>query len=357
MNIANLLQEIAALAWLAALGALGLIVFNLGRGHRSNSGAPLLAGAVLVAILLTTVASGLVFIDPEQRGVVISATAPGGYRPEALTPGLHWIVPFAERVQIYTISWKTYTMSSTPTSQGAVPGDDSVLARTKDGQQVNIDASVIYSLDPQKIVQLNIAWQDRFENAVVRPLARGIIRDTVAQYNVDDIVTIKRAELEQSITDQLSSGLGANDLVLVDFVLRNIRFSAEYAAAVEQKQVAAQQAQEAALVVERKQQEAEQARVRAQGQADALVIGAQGKSQATVLQAQADAQAASLVGSALNGNRDLLTFRYIEQLSPNAKVFYLPSGNSNLVLVPSPTGMPSTTPLTTTATITPSTPP
>jgi regulator of protease activity HflC (stomatin/prohibitin superfamily) len=188
-------------------------------------------------------------------------------------------------------------------------------------------------------------------------LARGIIRDAVTQYNVDDIVTSKRAELEQRITEQLNSALGANDLVLVDFVLRNIRFSAEYAAAVEQKQVAAQQAQEAALVIERKQQEAEQARVTAQGQADAVVIGAQGKSQATVLQAQADAQAASLVASALNGARDLLTFRYIDQLSPNAKVSYLPSGNSNLVPVPAPTGMPSTTPLTATATITPTTPP
>jgi len=342
MNIGSLLQDIAALAWLLALGALGYVGFNLGRGRTPGGGVPILAGTVAVAILLTTVASGLVFIDPEQRGVVVSAVAPGGYRAEALTPGLHWIVPFAERAQIYTISRQTYTMSSTP-HQGAVQGDDSVLARTKDGQQVNIDASVIYSLDPQKIVQLNISWQDRFENEVVRPLARGIIRDTAAQYNIDEIVTTKRAELVQSITDQLSSRLGANDLVLDQFVLRNIRFSAQYAAAVEQKQVAQQQVEAAALVVERKQQEAEQARVTAQGQADAAVIGAQGQAQATVLQAQANSQAVGLVGNALKGNHDALTFQYIDKLAPNVQVLYLPSDRTTGVPPLTPSGTLSTT--------------
>jgi regulator of protease activity HflC (stomatin/prohibitin superfamily) len=327
MNTGSVLQDIAAVAWLAALGAFAWVGFNLGRNRKPSSGVPTLAGAIVVATLLTTVASGLVFIDPEQRGVVVSAIALGGYRPEALTPGLHWIVPFAERVQIYTIARMTYTMSSTP-NQGAVQGDDSVLARTKDGQQVNIDASVIYSINPQKIGQLNISWQDRFENEVVRPLARGIIRDTAGQYNIDEIVTTKRAELVQGITDQVSSRLGANDLVLNDFVLRNIRFSAEYAAAVEQKQIAQQQVEAAALVVEQKQQEAEQARVTAQGQADAAVIGAQGQAQATVLQAQANSQAVDLVGNALKGNRDALTFQSIDKLAPRVRVLYLPSDSA-----------------------------
>ncbi len=74
----------------------------------------MIVGTVIVAVLLTTGASSAVFIDPEQRGVVVSALTPGGYRPEVLTPGLHWIVPFAERVQLYAVSRQTYTMSSTP---------------------------------------------------------------------------------------------------------------------------------------------------------------------------------------------------------------------------------------------------
>ena len=79
------------------------------------------------------------------------------------------------------------------------------------------------------------------------------------------------------ITDEMSTKkLSENGLILVDFVLRNITFSPEYAASVEQKQIAEQLAQQARFVVEQRKQEAEQARQVAQGQADAAVIASKG---------------------------------------------------------------------------------
>jgi regulator of protease activity HflC (stomatin/prohibitin superfamily) len=359
MNIGSLLQGLAGLAWLLALAALGFVVYNVARGRKLGGGAPIIGGAVILALLLTTAASGLVFIDPEQRGVVISALAPGGYRQEVLTPGLHWIIPFAERVKTYDISRKTYTMSSAQ-GEGQVASDDSVQARTKDGQQVFIDASVIYAIDPNTIIQLNITWQDRYEDQVVRPLSRGIIRDTASQYGVEEIVSSKRTELEQTITDEMAKSLGQNDLVLVDFVLRDIHFTDQYANAVEQKQIAEQQAQEAAFVVQQKKQEAEQARVTAQGAADSAVIAAQGKAQATVLQAEAESKSLTLIGDALKDNTDLLTFRYIDKLAPNVQVMYLPSGNPYLIPLPTPTNtvpvVPTTTPtITDTVPVSPTT--
>ena len=64
-----------------------------------------------MAVILTTISAGLVFIQPEERGVVISAVAPKGYREQALQPGLRWIVPFLENVTTYPIFQQTYTMS------------------------------------------------------------------------------------------------------------------------------------------------------------------------------------------------------------------------------------------------------
>ena len=136
MNIGSLLQGVAALAWLAALAALGFVVFNVARGRKFGSGGPIIIVAVVAALLLTTVASGLVFIDPEQRGVVVSALAPGGFRPDALTPGLHWIIPFAERVQAYDISRKTYTMSSS-VAEGQITGDD-LVEGAHEGRPANL---------------------------------------------------------------------------------------------------------------------------------------------------------------------------------------------------------------------------
>ena len=263
MGIAEIIRGVATLAWLGAIGALGYVVFNAARGRRFGGSATVVVGVALLAAVLTTVAAGTVFIEPNQRGVVTSALAPKGYRDEILQPGLRWVIPFAERVQTYSISRQTYTMSSVD-QDGQVPGDDSIQARTKDGQIVFVDASVVYSVDPDRVVSLHITWQNRYEEGVIRPQSRGVIRDAVSQFGVEEIVSSRRAELEALITDEMSKGLASNNLVLEDFVLRNIRFSDEYAAAVEQKQIAEQQAQQARFVVEQRRQEAEQARQVAQ---------------------------------------------------------------------------------------------
>jgi regulator of protease activity HflC (stomatin/prohibitin superfamily) len=254
----------------------------------------------------------------------MSAVAPKGYREQTLQPGLRWVIPFAENVRLYSISRQTYTMSAAAT-EGNVGGDDSIRARTKDGQEVFIDASVIYGIDPEKVIPLHITWQDRYQDEVVRPLARGIIRDMASQYGVEEIVSSKRVELEDKITTELAAKMGENDLLLVDFVLRDIHFSEEYAAAVEQKQIAEQLALQAQFVVAQKKQEAEQARQVAQGQADAVVIQAKGAAQARTIQAGAEAQALELINAALEGHPDLLTYQYITKLAPNVQVMFLPN--------------------------------
>jgi regulator of protease activity HflC (stomatin/prohibitin superfamily) len=206
--------------------------------------------------------------------------------------------------------------------------------RTKDGQQVYIDASVIYAVDPAKVVKLYTTWKKDYENGLVRPQARGVIRDASSQYGVEEIVTTKRAEMEQTITDQLTKAFSDNNLVLVSFVLRNVRFSDEYAKAVEQKQIAEQQALQAKLTVEQKKQEAEQVRQTAQGAADAAVITAKGAADARVIQAEAEAKALEAIAAALKDNPDLLTYTYIQKLSPNVQVMYLPSGQPYLLPLP-----------------------
>ena len=38
----------------------------------------------------------------------------------------------------------------------------SIAARTADGQEVLIDSSVIYAVDPNHVIPLHINWQDRY---------------------------------------------------------------------------------------------------------------------------------------------------------------------------------------------------
>jgi regulator of protease activity HflC (stomatin/prohibitin superfamily) len=333
MNIATLLAGVASFAWIIAIGVVVFIVVQASRGRSIKSAAMIIAIAVVLAILLSVVSSGLVFIDPQERGVVISAFAEKGYREQVQQPGLRWILPFAESVITYPISRQTYTMSIAP-SEGANLGDDSIEARTSDGQKVLIDASIIFAIDPAQVIDVHINWQERYTTDLIRALARGVIRDAVSQYGIEEVYSTQRQELTAEITAQLEVDLSRNGLILEDFVLRNIAFSDEYAASVEQKQIAEQQAQQAQFVVEQRRQEAEQARQVAEGQADAAVIEAQGRADARIIEAQAEAEALQLVSAAIRNNPDLLTYQYITKLAPNIQTMLLPSDSPFLFPLP-----------------------
>jgi regulator of protease activity HflC (stomatin/prohibitin superfamily) len=320
--------SILSIAGWAALGLLVLYVFYVvsmrAQGRSMRISVVLVVVLLVAGIALIALAAGLVFVPAEERGVVVSLVQQGGLRPEPLEPGLHWIIPFAETVVPYSIANSTYTMSALPT-EGQQLGDDSIEARTSDGQEVKIDASVVFRADPEDVINLHIKWQGRYLDGVVRPAARGIIRDVVSQYGVEEVYSSQRDEVRLQIQERLGEVFIPQGLELVGFILRNVAFTEEYASAIEQKQIAEQEVLRAQFLVQQQAQEAERVRVEAQGLADAVVTRAEGDAQATVLRAQADAEALRLISEAIAVNPDLLTYRYIEKLSPTIRTALLPS--------------------------------
>lgn len=324
MNIETVFSTLTIIAWILFV-AVAIVIGTQKARNQPIRRSGMIIGIILGgAILLTLINAGLVFINPQERGVVISAIMPEGYRQEPLEPGLSWIVPFVENVIPYDISYQTYTMSIAP-EEGQVQGDDSIEARTSDGQQVLIDASVIYSVNPANVVQLHVDWQDRYDTGLVRPVTRGVIRDAVSQFGVEEVYSLKRDELVEIISTDLSESLANNGLILHEFVLRNISFSEEYAASIEQKQISEQEAQQAIFIVEQRKAEADQARAVAEGERDAAILKAEGEAEAVLLAAEAQAEALKLINEILAQNPDLLTYLYIEKFAPNAQIIFLPA--------------------------------
>ncbi|HSO26483.1 MAG TPA: prohibitin family protein, partial [Anaerolineales bacterium] len=194
----------------------------------------------LVALAITLVSASLVFIEPQEVGVVVSVISRSGYREQPLRSGLHWIVPLAERVVIYPISWQNYTMSNDP-MEGEKAGDDSITARTSDGQVVYLDTSVIFKIDPNQVIRLHIELQNRYIDDFIRPVMRGIVRTEVSQFTADEVNSSKRKNLEANLEELLREAFDEKGFILDRFLLRNIAFSPQYASAIELKQVAEQE--------------------------------------------------------------------------------------------------------------------
>ena len=349
MNIADFIKTLAGFAWLGVIGLGVLAVIRASRRQNVKALSSAIIGLIVFAVLATIIGAGLVFIEPTETGVVVTILAEGGMRPDPLRPGLHWIVPFVERVELYPTSIQTFTMASTA-SEGETQGQITVEARTSDGQRIFVDSSVIYQIEPTVVTTIHREWQDRYQDDLILPQVRGIIRDAVSQYRVDEVLSTKRFEMADQMTADLLAVMADNGLTLIDFVLRDITFTEEYAQSIEQKQIAEQQALQAAFVVNSKKQEAEQARQIAQGQADAAVIASKGAAEARLIEANAEAQALELLAAALEDNPQLIEYQYILKLAPGVQTIFVPSGNQFILPLPSsgttqtPLTVPTTTP-------------
>ncbi len=333
MQITILISALAAFSWLVVVGFLALAVMRARQGKKTRGTVTGIIISIIAGILLSTVSAGLVFVEPQERGVVISALAEGGYRKDILQPGLRWVIPYAETVKTYPISKSTYTMSIAQL-EGEIQGDDSIAARTADGQEVYIDASIIFSLNPTEVLNVHIVWQDRYLDGLIRPTVRGVIRDAVSQFRVNEVYSTKRDQLKTQIEDVMREAMEDNGLILSDFVLRNITFTDEYAASIEQKQIAKQLAQQAEYIVDQRFQEAEQARQVAEGTKDAAILAAEGRAQSAVIEAKAEAQALQLIAEVLAANPQLLNYRYIEKLAPGIQVMLVPNDNPYILPLP-----------------------
>ena len=121
-----------------------------------------------------------------------------------------------------------------------------------------LDCSIIFRLDPKQAVRLHIDWQQRYIEDFVRPVVRGFVRTQVSQFTVTEVNSEKRKDLEAMLDQLLEDEFEHKGLILDQFLLRDITFSDEYAASIEEKQVE----------LERQEQtkyEAEQLRRLAQG--------------------------------------------------------------------------------------------
>lgn len=312
MLLDSILFYLTIAAWVAALGFVVILFIRtwqndgFGRAFRRIFSERIFFALIFFAVLLTLLVNAIVFIQPQEVGVVVNLVSPRGYQDQPLYSGLNWVTPFLTRVYRYPIAWQTYTMSSTP-GEGQRAGDDSVSARTSDGQEVFIDLSLIYAIDPPQAVKVHIGWQNRYPEDFVRPLLRSTVRSAVSKYTVNEVNSSQRSALESDINTQLSLALNKNGFVMERFLLREIEFSPAYAQAVEEKQV-----QEENVITSR--YKAEQTRLLAAGEGDAL----------------------QTLGDALRKNPDVIALRYIDKIAPNISVMLLP--NNAPFIFPFPNG-------------------
>jgi regulator of protease activity HflC (stomatin/prohibitin superfamily) len=261
---------------------------------------------IALAIFLVIVLVNTVLVVDAGHTAVVFNQLTGGL--SLRDQGTHILIPGLQKPVIYDTRVVTYTTSGAY-GEGEARGDEALEGLTKDGQVVKLDVSVRFHIDKPKLDQLHQTIGLAYVDKVVRPHVRNVVRLAVSGYPVTEVYTEKRIELQNLSFHQLEPKFKTNFLILDEVLIRRVTFSAEFQKAIEQKQIAQQEAQRMQYVLERERQEKERKIIEAQGEAESI----------------------RLKGEALASNPALIQYEYVQKITPGVQTI-ITDGKSILSL-------------------------
>lgn len=330
MGIDAFVQFIAFAAFLVGFAGIALVVLNATRGNNVRSGVLLAAVGIVLGIVLSIAAEGIVSVGPTERVVKFNALT--GNLEEPLGPGIHIVIPGIHQTTTYLVSQQSYTMSNS-TNEGNVIGSDAVEARSIDGQAVNVDITVIFRVSPEFVNTLHENWStssEGYTDGLIRPTVRSVVRDVIARFEAENIYGGEtRARIQNEIEDALQEELEPQGIEIISVLMRDVNFSQAFINAIEAKQVEEQELARAETAAQRRQTEArglaEAAIEEARGRAESERIRAEANADVIRIEAAANADALRVVSEQIAANPNLIQYLYVQNLSDNVNVALIPS--------------------------------
>lgn len=110
-----------------------------------------------------------------------------------------------------------------------------------------------------------------FDDRILPSIGNEVLKSVVAQYNAEELLS-KRETVSHEIRQALVERAAVFNLILDDVAITHLTFGKEFAKAIENKQVAQQEAETQAYVVAKADQERKAAIIRAEGEAEAAEL-------------------------------------------------------------------------------------
>ena len=242
-------------------------------------------------------------VDGGERAVMW--TMFGGVSEKTYGEGTHFMIPYFYRPLIYNIRLRPKLIQTT--------------TGTKDIQMVTIHVRLLFKPNVASLTKIHSQLGPDYDERVLPSVGNEVLKAIVAQYDAAQLLT-QREKVSREIREAITERCKAFDILLDDVAITHLNYGKDFSKAIEDKQVAEQEAERQKFIV----MQAEQERI------------------ATIVKAEGEAEAAKMISQALKEHgTGLIAVRRIDAaksiadtLSKSPNVMYTPGGQNMLLNLP-----------------------
>jgi len=254
--------------------------------------------AVPAAVGFSLVQASIYDVKGGTRAVIFDRIS--GVKDEIKNEGTHFLIPWLQKSIVYDVRTRPRNISTTTGS--------------KDMQMVSLTLRVLHRPEVKMLPKIYQNLGQDYDERVLPSIGNEVLKAIVAQFDAAELITQREAVSNRIRADLLKRASEFN-IALEDVSITHMTFGKEFTRAVEEKQIAQQEAERARFIVEKAEQERQANVIRAEGEAEA---------------ADTISKAVAKSGDGLIMIRRIETQKDIAQLlAGNPNVSYLPGGGSS----------------------------
>lgn len=239
-------------------------------------------------------------VDGGSRAVILNMFS--GVDEKVRGEGTHFKIPWLMQPKLYDIRLRPKLIQTT--------------TGTKDLQMVTIHVRMLFRPEVTGLPTIHKTLGEDYHERVLPSIGNEVMKATIAQYNAEQLLTM-REHVSTEIREGIVQRAAQFNILMDDVAITHLTYGKEFAKAIEEKQVAEQDAERQKFIVMCSEQER----------------------QATVIRSEGEAEAAQMISDALKTHgTGLIEVRRIdaareiaEALAKSPNVMYLPQGQQMLL--------------------------